>query len=132
MAMASPQFRQLPMFMSAREIRSQYSPWPGDRFEVQTRQGLRDETDAEMWNRKRRQASQGSLDRKILSEGVRNPVYLESPDPKEPLDRGPYLLGGHHRIAVMSEHKPDALVPVEHFQNPETAHDLERRARGSR
>lgn len=131
--MASPQFQQLPMFMSAREIRSRYAPWPFDRYEVETPiasrtpLGIRDETDPEFWARKRHEASLGvipTLDQQILKDGVHTPVSLESPGKSVPRD--PYVLGGHHRIAVMSEHKPDALMPVEHFPSGKAARAVER------
>lgn len=124
------------MFMSAREIRGSYGPWRGDRYEVQTPDGrIRKERNSELWARKRQEASLGvepTLDKQVLKDGVQNPVSLESPD--KPSRRRPYVLGGHHRVAVMAEHKPDDLMPVEHFEHPVDAWLTERTrsSRGSR
>ena len=120
MTSASPQFKQLPMFMSAREIRSQYQALDGDR-----------ETDSDGW----RESDDDLFDRKyeesyatkhlngdyladhIAEHGVENPVSLQA----DPLNTGsfdkPEILGGHHRIAVMETSRPDDLMPVEHYHS---------------
>jgi hypothetical protein len=128
---AGQQFRQLPMFMTAREIRSDYQALDGDRRESKIRYGK--ERDDEVFSRKYNEASEEprtwdryksrwlsggpSLTEQIQSEGVRNPVSLQV-DLNKTGSRGkPEILGGHHRVAVMEAHKPDTLMPVEHFDN---------------
>ena len=107
------QFSQLPMFMSAREIKSQYDPWHGD-FEDDY------ETSDELWDRKYQEATLGkepTLDKQVLREGVKRPVALEVVDPWWHGDKKPEIMGGHHRIEIMARHKPDALMPVEHVSD---------------
>lgn len=107
------QFSQLPMFMSAREIKSQYDPWHGD-FEDDY------ETSDELWDRKYQEATLGkepTLDKQVLREGVKRPVALEVVDPWWNGNKKPEIMGGHHRIEVMSRHRPDALMPVEHVSD---------------
>jgi len=111
------QFSQLPMFMTAREIRSQYAPWEGDR---ETNEHGHMETDEQMWARKRHEASLGvepTLDKQVMREGVKNPIPLQHVDPWWSGNAKPQLMGGQHRVAVMYEHRPDALMPVEHFED---------------
>ena len=107
------QFSQLPMFMSAREIKSQYDPWHGD-FEDDY------ETSDELWDRKYQEATLGkepTLDKQVLREGVKRPVALEVVHPWWNGDKKPEIMGGHHRIEIMARHKPDALMPVEHVSD---------------
>lgn len=104
------QFRQLPMFMSAREIKSQYDPWHGD-FEDDY------ETPGELWDRKYEESVDFGYHMTIPKEGVRRPVALEVVDPWWNGNKKPEIMGGHHRIEVMSRHKPDSLMPVEHFDD---------------
>lgn len=115
MTSVGAQFRQLPMFMSAREIRSQYVPWDNDREWVDHRGDW--ETDEEVWGRKLSEARESGLDRDVVSHGVRNPVPLEHVDPWWHGNRTPQLMGGQHRVAVMSQERPDDLMPVEHFED---------------
>ena len=119
------QFHQLPMFMSAREIRGGWQPLVGDVQSVQDHIGWRREKPDEVWDRKYQESENPRLvhdeptgvwsreDRplrdEILERGVEKPVHLQVPDGD---DTKPQVLGGHHRIAVMNEHKPDELMPV--------------------
>ena len=108
MAMASPQFQQLPMFMSAREIKSRYSPWPGDFEEHEDGSA---ESPREVWDRKYNESLDFGLHRSVLKDGVKHPVALQAGG------ADPLIMGGHHRIEVMSRNRPDALMPVEHFED---------------
>jgi hypothetical protein len=130
---AGQQFRQLPMFMSAREIRNQYQAIDGDRSDTHP---LRPhprpenfdkwiENDDQLFNRKyeeswapnRKVSSGRTLGDDILKHGVENPVSLQVDLEKTGSAKKPEILGGHHRLAVMGVHKPDELMPVEHFKD---------------
>lgn len=137
--MLSQQFHQLPMFMSAREIRTDYQALDGDRDDRVAHdwdaspEVHRPETDDELFGRKADEAwgdydhspnTHLSLGEHILRHGVENPVSLM--DPAAPKwDMGsqgkPQILGGHHRVAVMEQEKPTALMPVEHFTSVKEA-----------
>lgn len=108
------QFSQLPMFMSAREIKSQYAPWHGD-FE-EHEDGSK-ESPRELWDRKYEESLEFGYHKTIPKEGVRRPVALEVVDPWWNGNKRPEIMGGHHRIEIMARHKPDALMPVEHFDD---------------
>lgn len=132
------QFSQLPMFMSAREIKSQYAPWHGD-FE-EHEDGSK-ESPRELWDRKYMESMDYGYHMTIPKEGVRNPVALEVVNPWWQGHKEPEIMGGHHRIEVMSRHKPDALMPVEHVlnfreaQRSQASHDqadYDQQARGRR
>ena len=117
MSDVSKQFEQLPMFMSAREIRGQYQALDADRKEHEY-------NDNELFDRKYDEAENNydhapnehrSLKDALLQDGVRNPISLQADANKVGLGGKPQILGGHHRVAVMYEHKPDSLMPVAHF-----------------
>ena len=132
------QFHQLPMFLSAREIRSTYRALDADRHDViddweADHETTRPETDDELFDRKYDDAidkdeigaetgpnSRSSLRDHLLEHGVHNPVSLELPG-QSLSGLKPQILGGHHRVAVMSKHKPDALIPVEHHTDRNAA-----------
>jgi hypothetical protein len=125
----SKQWRQLPMFLSASEIQSQYDPLDGDRrWERKPgSRGMEQETSAEMYARKLAESKksrpfQKSLHADIQKNGVENPVSLaldgEDQITGMPTSRvKPQVLGGHHRVAVMADLNPHALIPVEHFKS---------------
>lgn len=128
MTSASPQFKQLPMFMSAREIRSQYQALDGDRLAVNA-DGQPEayrvhgpfsavENDDQLYARKLRESG-GDLGRDIKANGVTDPILLEDgSDPNGGGSQGRMqVIGGHHRVAVMLDHAPDQLMPVEHHRN---------------
>lgn len=134
---SSVQFHQLPMFMSAREIRDSHQALDGDRKQETPAFGSgiplhmgRRETDDELYDRKaeeatgRRAPGGDYLYEHIAKHGVMNPIILT--DPTAPQwamgSQGkPQVLGGHHRVAVMSDVRPDELMPVEHFKDMPTA-----------
>lgn len=136
----APGERQLPMFMSAREIRDQFQGHDGDRQReappfgsgVELSKG-RPETDDEMFDRKaeeatgRRTGSGDYLYDHIQRHGVLNPVALQA-DLRNVGSLGkPQILGGHHRVAVMHDVRPDELMPVEHYDSVKEA----RQAKGA-
>lgn len=131
----SQQFHQLPLFLSAREIRSNYQALDADRRKTYRDGGegfwVQDtaESDNDVYTRKYTESSRNrwhstndsrSLTEALVEDGVKNPVSLQVPDARGEEGK-PQVLGGHHRIAVMERHKPDALMPVEHFQGQHEA-----------
>lgn len=130
----SQQFKQLPMFMTAHEIRRDYQALDGDRDEVvddwdAVPETYRPEHDDELFERKYDEAvfnddhtpgDRRSLRDAIVDDGVKNPVSLQVPDLTGSMGK-PQILGGHHRVAVMEAEKPHALMPVEHFRGTQEA-----------
>ena len=113
------QSRQLKMFMTAREITSQYQPADGDRLtKWHGQHEYRPETDDEMWSRKGVEATNDrvivghpSLTAALVADGVKAPIPLG----REIGRSGkPQVAGGQHRIAAMMDNKPDELMPVVH------------------
>lgn len=110
---------QLPMFMSAHDIVNNYAPNPGDRYDTTTdytsssggtyHSYEREETDDELWERKRDEAWDSGLAQSIIDEGVKEPVNLN-------MVRGT-VGNGHHRVAVMHEEAPHELIPVLHHKH---------------
>lgn len=105
------QFQQLPMFMTAHEIKSQYRPWQADRRAVEVPDPdightYRMETDSELWDRKAREAPDHGLTKTSVKHGIHTPV---------PLLEGREVWDGHHRVAAAAVHTPDSLIPVEHY-----------------
>lgn len=99
---------QLPMFLTAKEIQENFNPLPGDY--------LKGETASDVWKRKAQESREGSpgdarkktgkdtLADSIAKHGVQQPVSLYT--------QQPFVLGGHHRVAIAAETKPDMLIPV--------------------
>ena len=140
MSNLSPQFQQLPMFMSAREIRSQYRALDGDRRTVNPQgrtaisesfrhQGTsldqirRDmgpwskETDDQVFSRKYEESDETyvnddeTLHANVRRRGILDPINLTAPAPGSSMQ----VLGGHHRLAIADREFPDRLLPVEHY-----------------
>lgn len=126
MSHASPQFHQLPMFMTAHEI--QMNVTPGDYFSHM------DRDQASMWDRKLNESNDTASptnnrlrldyngdwrsgnddDSKTLTEsiakhGVNHPVEV-----LHERDGESYLIEGHHRVAAAASISPDYLIPVLH------------------
>lgn len=113
---------QLKMFMSANEIKGQYQPLDGDR------EGYED--DNEVWDRKLSEASapkpyydmahekvvlnSGSHLDHLKTHGVTQPVHLGNEYGSSGRRE---VVGGHHRVAVMSHLSPDQLMPVLHHED---------------
>lgn len=117
--MASPQFHQLPMFMSARQIMATHGP---SRDEASQYDGA---SDSEIWHYKSAEAEDTRWQRfpdgtaesysdNMLREGIRNPVTLGTEAAGRNDEGKLQVLHGHHRVAVMAKHRPDALIPVVH------------------
>jgi hypothetical protein len=140
-AAASPQFEQLPMFMSAREITATHVPWEADKENTRTNMypegrtfnELEDEhgtaaahaltlrhpysweTDEQLMARKYRAASSvDALGGSLRDSLLREGVHNPVSLDVDPFTHLPTISGGNHRVAVMLRHKPDALMPVEH------------------
>lgn len=147
------------MFMTAREIKNTHNPVWADverRFDHNMFSGdggWRNEHPDETWERKAAEAEErgplgarqsplthmGSLASHIEQHGVTHPVTLEDPEIAsirtkhngDPKDKRPYVLGGHHRVAVMGEVHPDTLIPVQHSHDVLEAKDLARKGMSS-
>ncbi len=53
--------------------------------------------------------------------GIIYPLSLQE-DPDVVGSKGkPEVLGGHHRVAIMDEHAPDDMMPVEFYPDIEAA-----------
>lgn len=111
------QFAQLPMFMTARELRHETTPGDFVARKFGVPQSVED-----MWDRKTRESesprndywndSNESLAALIRREGVKEPVWLTH-------ERGmprPTLSDGHHRVAAAHRINPNSLLPVEHSE----------------
>lgn len=60
-----------------------------------------------------------SIRESVLNEGVKAPVSLST---NQFGSQGkPQIVGGHHRLAVMSREKPDSLLPVSHHEDIHSA-----------
>lgn len=85
--MSQGQFaEQLPMFMSAREIKAQFSPLEGDKqLKYDAGSGYRDETDDELWDRKLEETQLSKVDYANIHNG--RPYYslLDSYKRKNPI-----------------------------------------------
>ena len=134
---------QLKMFMSAREIMTNYDPHEGDRqfkgldrlvFHGQPQTPVEregkwgkvymppptavPETNDEMWDRKLAESKQqmrGGIYQSLQMEGVQHPIPLT-----HHVRQGgekPMVGGGQHRIAAMNAIDPDRLMPVTHHEN---------------
>ncbi len=129
MSHASPQFHQLPMFMTAHEIQTTVTP--GDYFRH------KDRDQASMWDRKLNESndtasptnnklrrdykddwrSENDDESKTLTEsiakhGVNHPVEV-----LHEKDGNSYLTEGHHRVVVAASISPDYLLPVTHWSD---------------
>jgi hypothetical protein len=111
------QWKQLPMFMSGREITQQYAPAETDKHWLSGSQ--RSESSDELWSRKAKEAEtgvygdrpyklrsgeRGTLYDSIKEEGIQKPV---------PLGRT-QVIDGHHRVAAQFAIDPDKQIPVTH------------------
>jgi len=98
------QFEQLPMFMTAKELKNEVTPddWRAGGPSLDS-----------LWRRKAREAEKSGLTESIRKDGVQEPV--------EVVHRGEthrYLVDGHHRVAAASKVGPKTLLPVRHSEGP--------------
>lgn len=116
-ALNPQQFEQLPMFMSAHEIRSKYQPLEADHEEIEDYDEATDhysstrETSDELWDRKAEEADDWGLTDNIREHGVHTPIPLN-------VDNG-QLANGHHRVAAMNDIDHHQLLPVLHVEDHE-------------
>lgn len=127
---------QLPMFLTAREIKHNYQPHYGDRMEDPYNYETGKETDSILWERKAMEAHENGLTRHLRDHkwqfdqaiplSMHGPAFgrafmpfvpLDS-ETGGPMDTRPEILDGHHRIAAADDTdyggSPDALIPVVH------------------
>lgn len=100
---------QLRLFMTPREIMSEYEPASGDY--------MVGEDTRDVWKRKEREARISGMTRSIREKGVQVPVSLH-PDWNE-------IMGGHHRIAAAYSVDPDSVIPVTYDESSWDATDTE-------
>lgn len=112
--LSTMQFRQLPMFMTAREVVGPYSP---NRGEIDF-----DESEGDVWRRKGAEADESGLTADIAENSIRTPVQLSTgPGPYE-FDQNakPEVLEGQHRVMAAWNNNPDQkLFPVMHYDQDE-------------
>lgn len=133
---------QLPMFLTAREIKHNYAPLSGDRDFIDDED--REEFDDEVWDRKAEEAdwrgtAQDMVDQNwqfnkaiplTLPHRHYGVQFMEHPPDEweqgSDEDTRPQVLDGHHRIAAADDEwrggRPDALIPVVHIR-PEKAYN---------
>src|ERR1700741_2248844 len=92
-ALNQSQFKQLKMFMTSEEIVNEYQPAEGDRG---WRNKSGPESDSEVWNRKRKEATANGLTESIQKHGVVYPVNIGTNVGNSGKRQ---VTGGHHRIA---------------------------------
>lgn len=119
--LSSQQWEQLPMFMTAGEIKSKvnYSADPGgDNMESLWHQKLYEAKTGAIRNARyvpTRARKGASLYDSIKREGVRKPVELNRNfDGGRHWPAGYQLSEGHHRVAAAADIDPNMLVPVTH------------------
>jgi hypothetical protein len=101
--LSSKQWEQLPMFMTAGDIKSKitYSD-DGD-------------VGGKLWSRKLSESKRGGLYRSIKAKGVKKPVELQRNLNRSTFTPVGYQLNdGHHRVAAAADIDPNMLVPVTH------------------
>lgn len=132
---------QLPMWLTAREIRSNYQGFDNDR--KSSEQGLFRDGDVALFERKLTESELQSVDGEELPlkivvgedgisdavgdgwsladdvrvNGVKYPVSLQIDFRRKGRLGKPEILGGHHRIAVMEEYRPDDLIEVRFYDD---------------
>lgn len=112
--MLGPQFEQLRMLMTAKELHDMHSidvqQTPESRFG-----GAFKSMDA-MWKAKKRENKADGFDKLIAAEGVKDPVSLTTGRGIE----GRVIEDGHHRIQAAYDANPESFVPVEHFDRDQS------------
>lgn len=147
---------QVPMWLTAREIRENWQALDGDKQDSFINDKVK-ETENELWERKFEEAlwrndmgdpisdeyededgewvdnyhivggkrvpgdAEWTLLQDIQVNGVLYPVSLQFHRSRVGSSGKPEILGGHHRVALMSEYSPDGFIPVEFFESPEQA-----------
>jgi hypothetical protein len=119
--MAAPLSEQLRMFMTPREIRSEYSTNFADRQDPFSGQRM---SDTGMLKRKLTESKNSGLFDSVKEEGVKAPIGLgtmrddvpaiKQDFPTAPVSGKPMMTSGHHRLASALTSRPDDYVPVIH------------------
>lgn len=98
---------QLKMFMTPREVLSQYTPNEDERVraveDIGTTYTSRD---------KIMHAQRNGLYQEVEKHGVKKPIAIVHEDPAR--GRGSVVINGHHRLFSQGVINPDQLMPVEH------------------
>lgn len=118
-----------PTHMSYHEIMQSHQPLAHDREGVhfegdQILPEGRDETDAELWSRKTKEAQKEGLTADIAKQGVLSPIQLgiTGAPHKESGTMKPWILGGHHRLAAMAGIDPHRPLAVTFHGTGESPH----------
>ncbi len=110
---ASPQFKQLSMFMTAGELRAKH---PGDFSK------LYDYSPEHVWNRKAEEASSGAPRWTRNVGGVDKNMVEYTKDHGPTVDEYPVrispggntVVDGHHTVAAAADVDPNLILPVSH------------------
>ena len=108
------QFRQLPMFMTAHELKTDVTPGDFKASHYGVPQNVND-----MWSKKHRESTERGLHDSIRKKGVSTPVDVWQYDDK------PILADGHHRVATAHTISPNYLLPVEHTERQRGPYAME-------
>jgi hypothetical protein len=98
-------FQGKPTHMTANEIVSKYESADLADWDANHDWDEEKPSEKEFWEGKYASATKKGLVKKILANGVTEPVSVSE-------DYG--ITDGHHRIAVMLKHAPNELIPVSH------------------
>ena len=125
------QFRQLPMFMTAREITGSYQHWDRDAEAANPMFGSR-KTGAQVREQKVRETESlhdwdtgthppvrtwaQSIASGDALDSASHPVWLETGGVGS--EGKPQIINGQHRVYTMAKYRPDQLMPVEHALAP--------------
>ena len=124
---SAAQFRQLPMFMTAQELKTEVTPGDFKASHYGVPQNVND-----MWSKKYRESQtrpadpfvwdtpdQPRLSKSIKRDGVKNPVDVWHYDDEQ------ILADGHHRVATAHAISPNYLIPVEHTERQRGPYAME-------
>lgn len=89
-------------WLTVKHIFEKYQPSDYDRTDPE-------ETDEELWERKRVMAGVKGLDKDIRKNGIAVPISLGYEYGSQ---NKPQIVGGHHRLAVAHSIDPEMKVPV--------------------
>ena len=141
-----------PMFMTGPEIKENFAPLEGDKKIINLPEnekankydiGDREETDAELWDRKRKEAGQTGEQRFgemafalgrpqqygigrtttlagiAAAKGIPGHIAVQTASGTDK----PQILGGHHRVALSVDQFKDHIFPVKYHNDLQEAQD---------